>query len=104
MGTLRIYCDYCGQKWEVYGSRDFHSKSARTCPHCGSRIDGQTWENQIVPAFCMMNDANRELMKDHAGYKHPIFTLDYEADHYFPDSAKDAEAILTDIMEILEIS
>ena len=94
MGILRIHCDSCGGQWEVYGSGDFHSRAARTCPHCGQRIDGQTWEKQILPAFGGMMDANRELLKDHSGYHAPLFTVDYVADHYFPNDARDNGATL----------
>ena len=89
MGILRIHCDSCGGQWEVYGSGDFHARTARTCPHCGQRIDGQTWEKQILPAFGGMMDANRELIKDHTGYHSPLFTVDYIADHYFPNDARE---------------
>lgn len=89
MGYLRIHCDYCGGTWDVYGHSNFHDRAARTCPHCQQRIDGQTWERQIVPAFGGMMDANRELMKDHSGYHSPLFTVDYIADHYFPNDARE---------------
>ena len=89
MGYLRIHCDYCGGTWDVYGHSNFHERAARTCPHCQQRIDGQTWENQILPAFGGMMDANRELIKDHTGYHSPLFTVDYIADHYFPNDARE---------------
>ena len=34
-------------------------------------------------------DANRELIKDHTGYHSPLFTVDYIADHYFPNDARE---------------
>ena len=94
MGYLRIHCDYCGGTWDVYGHSNFHERAARTCPHCQQRIDGQTWEKQILPAFGGMMDANRELLKDHSGYHAPLFTVDYVADHYFPNDARDNGAAL----------
>ena len=104
MGILRIHCDSCGGQWEVYGSGDFHARAARTCPHCGQRIDGQTWEKQILPAFGGMMDANRELLKDHSGYHAPLFTVDYVADHYFPNDARDnGSAILNLEMQIEDL-
>ena len=42
MAYLKIYCDYCGQTWEVY-RRSMNDEHSRECPHCGSRIDDQTW-------------------------------------------------------------
>ena len=89
MGYLRIHCDYCGGTWDVYRHSNFHERAARTCPHCQQRIDGQTWEKQILPAFGGMMDANRELLKDHTGYHSPLFTVDYIADHYFPNDARE---------------
>ena len=89
MGYVSIHCDYCGGTWDVYGHSNFHERAARTCPHCQQRIDGQTWEKQILPAFGGMMDANRELIKDHTGYHSPLFTVDYIADHYFPNDARE---------------
>ena len=60
MAYLKIYCDYCGQTWEVY-RRSMNDEHSRECPHCGSRIDDQTWRNQVVPALCMVSDANGAL-------------------------------------------
>lgn len=42
-------------------------------------IDTQTWEKQIIPAFASMDDANRELEKDHSGYHTPLFDVSYTA-------------------------
>lgn len=82
MAYLRIYCDYCGQAWEVY-ERSMHDEHSRQCPHCMSKIDGQTWEKQVVPALAQVSDANRELLKDHLGYHTPVFTFDVIEDRYF---------------------
>jgi len=90
MAYLKIYCDYCGQTWEVY-QRSMNEEHSRECPHCGSKIDDQTWKRQIVPALCMVSDANGELMKDHLGYHVPVFTFDVISDHYF--SKKKIKAI-----------
>ena len=79
---MRIHCDYCGGAWDVYDRDDFHAQVARTCPHCGTKIDKQTWIRQIVPAFCMAGDANRELVKDHLDHR-PLFSVDIVADHHF---------------------
>lgn len=97
MGFLRIHCDYCGGTWDVYGRDDWNETRSRTCPHCQSKIDGQDWEKQIVPAFGAMLDANRELMKTHTGYHSPLLTVDYIEDHYFPDAARDAETAVCNL-------
>lgn len=97
MGFLRIHCDYCGGTWDVYGRDDWNETRSRTCPHCQSKIDGQDWEKQIVPAFGAMQDANRELIKTHTGYHAPLFTVDYIEDHYFPDAARDAETAVCNL-------
>lgn len=83
MAYMKIHCGYCGQKWEIYERDDFNHWKARTCPHCGSKIDEQTWQRQILPGFGQIADANRELMKDHTGYHIPLFTVDVIADHIF---------------------
>ena len=90
MAYLKIYCDYCGQTWQVY-RRSMNDEHSRECPHCGSKIDSQTWSRQVVPALCMVSDANGELMKDHLGYHVPVFTFDVISDHYF--SKKKIKAI-----------
>lgn len=79
---LRIHCDQCGGAWEVYGRDNWREPTARTCPHCGHKIERQTWEGQVLPAFGAMMDANRELIKireDHG----PLFTVDYLEDSVF---------------------
>lgn len=97
MGFLRIHCNYCGGTWDVYGRDDWNETRSRTCPHCQTKIDGQDWEKQIVPAFGAMLDANRELIKTHTGYHAPLFTVDYIEDHYFPDAARDAETAVCNL-------
>lgn len=81
MGYLRIHCANCCRRWSVYGVGNWRSETARTCPHCGAQIDAQTWEKQVLPAFGMMSDANRELIKDHAGYSTPLFRVDFIANY-----------------------
>ena len=87
MGYLRIKCYYCGGTWEVY-HRDLHSryKKARECPHCFQKIDEQTWDNQIFPAYNALDDANRELFKDHLGYHVPLFEVSYESNTIFKNA------------------
>ena len=102
MGFLRIHCDYCGGTWDVYGRDDWKNTRSRTCPHCMTKIDGQDWNNQIVPAFATMQDANRELLKTHTGYNAPLFTVDYIEDHYFPDAARAAETAVFNLETRIE--
>ncbi len=97
MGMLKIHCGCCRQTWDLYNRGDYHRHVKRTCPHCGSKIDGQTWEKQILPAYGAMLDANRELIKDHTGYGQPIFTIDYIEDAYFPNDATDIRAELVNL-------
>lgn len=97
MGMLKIHCGYCGQTWEVYARSDYHRHAIRTCPHCDSKIDGQTWEKQILPAFLSMCDANRELVKDHTGYGQPMFTVDFIEDRIFPNAATEVQAELVNL-------
>lgn len=76
MGYLKIHCDRCGGAWEVY-AHQVKDERANQCPHCFWEIDRQTWERQIVPAFCALDDANRELAKDSIGYHAPFFWVEY---------------------------
>ena len=87
MGYLRIKCYYCGGTWEVY-HRDLHSryKKARECPHCFQKIDEQTWDRQIFPAYNALDDANRELFKDHLGHHVPLFEVSYESNTIFKNA------------------
>ena len=77
MGYLRIHCSNCRRRWAVYDRDDWKSEASRTCPHCGVKINAQTWENQVLPAFGAMRDANMMLHKDHTGYKNPLFRVDF---------------------------
>ena len=76
MAFMRIYCNSCGGKWEIYDSHNWTHKANRTCPHCCREIDLQTWYRQILPAFGAVSDANRELYKDFCGYDNPLFRFD----------------------------
>lgn len=100
MGYLKITCGQCGGAWEVYGHGDFYREDARTCPHCMEQVDGQTWRNQVVPAFGTMADMNRELEKDHTGYYVPLFRVEYLEPPIKEQEAPDRD--LTDLEERLE--
>lgn len=80
MGHLVIHCSSCDKSWELY-HRDIYNKLHRECPHCGSRIDAQTYENQIIPAWGALIDANTELFRDHLQEGSTLFTVDFIADH-----------------------
>lgn len=81
MAFMKIHCENCGGSWEVY-FRAFHDPKARECPHCFERIEQQTWERQIVPAFGAFSDANLELARDEADH-HPRFTVDFVDDSLY---------------------
>lgn len=77
MGYLRIKCHECGESWPVK-PQDIHNDHRRVCPWCCKEIDRQTWNRFIVPAFGEMEDASRELVKDHTGYPGvALFTISY---------------------------
>lgn len=83
MAYLRIHCDVCGGTWEVYHRDNWNDDKARQCPHCFSKIDRQTWQKEVLPAFGAVNDANAELFKEHTGRHVPLFTFDVIADHLY---------------------
>ena len=80
MAYLKIYCDSCGQSWEVY-ERAMNDEKSRECPRCRAEIDQQTWKKQILPAWGQVSDSNRELIKDHTGYYAPLFSFDVIDDY-----------------------
>ena len=102
MGHLKIHCDSCGSDWTVYHRDDWKDWKARTCPMCGETIDHQTWDDQILPAFGAMEDANRELYKDHAGYHGTLFTVTYEPDIIYPNKIDGLDELRAEIEELRE--
>ena len=77
MGYMKIKCHECGGSREVY-HYNYKDDHLRMCPHCCKEIDRQTWNRQIIPAFGALEDANRELYKDHTGYPGvALFTVEY---------------------------
>lgn len=84
MAMMKIYCDYCGQKWDVYERDNWNDDKARTCPHCFHKIDSQTWKNEIVPAFGAYMDLTKQLIKD-TGAGCIRFSVDFLEDHFFPE-------------------
>lgn len=92
MAFLRIHCDVCGGSWEVYRRDVWTNDKMRQCPHCLSKIDRQTWERQIIPAFAMVDDANAELYKDATGYHASLFSFDVIADHIYKNREHTGES------------
>lgn len=82
MGYLKIKCDYCGGSWEVYHGQ-LTDELSNSCPHCNQEIDRQTWEKFVIPAYGSCEDMNMELLKDHTGYKKPIFEVSFMGDTLF---------------------
>lgn len=75
MGYLQITCAHCKKHWVVY-NRNMNEESARSCPRCLKAIDSQTWARFILPAFGLMDDANRDLIKDNMN-RSPLFRVEY---------------------------
>lgn len=101
MAYIELHCETCNGSWQVY-ERDVQRDSSRTCPHCFSEVDTQTWDRQIVPAFGAVDDANRELFKDATGYHRPLFTFDVISNGLYRN--RDAggcplKDVLTDMIE-----
>ena len=85
MGYMTVDCNTCGGSWNVYHVTNWSDDVTRTCPHCFAEIDPQTWENQVLPAFGSMTDANMELLRDNLGQHTPLFRIHYTEDQELPD-------------------
>ena len=99
MGHLIVRCDNCGTRWNIY-HRDIKNRNAKTCPMCGESINQQTWEKELLPAFGAMEDANRELFKDHTGYHGTLFTVAYEPDVLYPNRDKESDQLREEVEEL----
>lgn len=73
---MKIHCFSCGGDWNICEGSDWKAPGARMCPHCGNKVDRAIWETQVLPAFNLFADANRELEKDSRGYHTPLFNFD----------------------------
>jgi hypothetical protein len=102
MGFLRIHCDYCGGTWDVYNNNSARDKTARTCPHCQQKVNGFTWEKQILPAFTAMAACNKRLMLNHADQHTPLFTVDYVEDIVFPNARAKAAADVSNLQSSVD--
>lgn len=76
---IKVHCFSCGGNWEILDRDNWKSDSVRTCPCCGTSIDGTTWEREVLPAFGHFMDANRELEMHSTGYNAPLFKVDFAA-------------------------
>ena len=83
---LKVYCDYCGQNWEVYPRGDIQrlTKSKENhCPHCGAaKIDPETWKDVLV-CLTMTKRINEKLASDHVNKHNALFAVSFVADHLF---------------------
>lgn len=85
MGILEIHCHECGTVYEVLPEcvmeRDTLPNGLHPycCPHCFAQMNTRTW-NKLVRAYGELQDINRELLKDHIGYRdHPLFQAAYKS-------------------------
>lgn len=105
MGFLRIHCHNCGNHWDINEGDDYKQRKYKTCPYCKEQIDGQDFDNQVLPAFGAMMDANRELKKTHTGYNASLFSVEFMQDCCDDDDDEytDTEK-LADSMDLLRES
>ena len=80
MGYMSIHCGNCGNGWEIHEGDNWNDDKARECPYCCNKIDFQTWNREVIPAFGSVADANRELFKNHTGYNETLFRFDVISD------------------------
>ena len=85
MIVMRLHCGACGGTWEVY-TRQRDSKTARICPHCEHKINRDTWEDKILPAFQAAGAANLALVSDSVNNHTGDFEVDFIADGRFPNA------------------
>ena len=86
---MRIRCDYCGGKWEIYG-HGHRDDGARRCPHCGAKIPRELWEQHVLPAYDAAASANDALYQDHVYNHSPLFQIDFIPDNIFAKRWKEA--------------
>ena len=92
---LKVYCDYCGQTWEVYPRGEspvvlINSKQNH-CPHCGAaKIDRETWE-ELVFVLMKTKRINEKLAADHVNKHNALFAVSFIADHLFTCPVSDLE-------------
>lgn len=92
---LKIYCDYCGQSWEVYPRGECESRLINSkqnhCPHCGAaKIDRDTWE-ELIYVLMKTKRINEKLAADHVNKHNALFAVSFIADHLFTCPVSDLE-------------
>ena len=87
MIIMRFHCDSCGGKWDVYAHMKEYDQS-RTCPHCGQRIDADTWQKSILPAYKAVKAANEVIYHDHIEFHSGVFAVDFIADTVFENAKR----------------
>lgn len=81
--VMKIYCDYCGQTWEVYPSGEPMRPSASKCPHCGAaKVKPETWR-EMVDCLKHVDKVNMMLASDHVNERYIQFAVSYLADSPF---------------------
>ena len=77
MGVLKVQCYKCRSRYQINAGM-IHHIEANKCPYCFAELPRDTWERIVVPAFGELEDANRELYKEHSGYiDTPLFQIGY---------------------------
>lgn len=80
MGVLVVHCCKCGKDYQIYKAMSRH-EYANICPFCFSELPRREWERIVLTAFEELEDANRELIKEHTGYNDiPLFQVGYIPD------------------------
>ena len=87
MAYLRIFCESCGNKWEVY-KRNINDDNARQCPHCYKRIERNVWNRSVLPALCAVDEVNIDLFKDHTFNHVALFSFDVIGNHLYKNRNK----------------
>ncbi|MBQ9732782.1 MAG: hypothetical protein IJV74_00945 [Clostridia bacterium] len=91
MGVLKIHCYKCGGRFSVNGGMVKHSE-ANVCPYCYTTLPREIWERIVLPAFGELEDANRELVKEHSGYVDvPLFQIGYVPSKAFKNDRNEGE-------------
>ena len=83
MAFLRVKCENCGGKWDVYHRDDWKDDRARTCPHCYAEVDAVLWASHVIPAFTFADEGNREIRKQSREENKPGFSFDVVDDMQF---------------------
>ena len=76
MGTLEIHCHHCGAVYEV--TSDLVREADKLppdiipyrCTHCMNKMEPRLWD-KLVFAFWVMEEANKDIRKDHDEYDRP---------------------------------